>query len=102
MRTFLIQGFWYHKPTDREYVYHYVVVANDNQDPLEVLNEKYDLSGLTYRRGQILDISEPEAFNLSCFSCLLPGEYPIAIRDKDCKLMEEKGWDWIKNNRNNV
>jgi len=70
MITWLIDGWWKHneqaeKKIDCNHRYRVIVTTDNNDNPMEVLNEIYDLSGMTYLRGNVTQIISKQAFNLT-------------------------------------
>lgn len=53
MKAWRINGNWLHKRSGKKHNLQFIVVCEDNDDPVSGLNKLYDLSGMTYLNGQV-------------------------------------------------
>jgi len=65
MKTWTICGEWNHERTGSDvHQMQFLVFTHDDKDPLQALNEEYDLSAMTYLRGKITQVTDQKAFTL--------------------------------------
>jgi hypothetical protein len=63
----IIDGRWRHNVTGNVYEAKFFVITKENEDPVQVLNDNYDLSGMTYLRGNVTPETEIKAALISPF-----------------------------------
>jgi len=61
--TYIYEGVWKHKLTGQELYYTFDVICLDlTENPLEVINQTYDMGGLTFIQGKAKKIDIPKSF----------------------------------------
>lgn len=60
MKTWQLKGDWLHNRSGKTHPISFLVICPDNTDPLKIVQEKYDLGGMTYLRGEVKNISDSE------------------------------------------
>ena len=65
MKAWKINGNWLHKRSGKKHNLQFIVVCEDNDDPVGVLNMNYDLSGMTYLNGQVEHEDIPLVISMS-------------------------------------
>lgn len=53
MKAWKIDGNWLHKKSGKTHNLQFVVVCEDNDDPVGVLNARYDMKGMTQLNGKV-------------------------------------------------
>lgn len=65
MKAWKIDGNWLHKKSGKKHNLQFVVVCEDNDDPVSVLNKLYDLKGMTYLNGKAEHEDIPLAISMN-------------------------------------
>lgn len=61
MKAWKSKGEWLHKNSGNTFCLEYNVICNDEADPIEVIKEQNDMTGMTYLRGSVDPLSLPIA-----------------------------------------
>lgn len=64
MKAWMLNTKWQHKKTNFIHSLSFIVITNDNADPIEVLKKEVDLSGMTYLNGDIEAIDAPYVYSM--------------------------------------
>ena len=67
MKAFKSKGEWLHKGSGRTFNMEYVIVCDDNADPIQVIKDQNDMTGMDYLRGTIEPMNIPFAIDTSCY-----------------------------------
>jgi len=56
MKIWHVKGNWEHKHTNNVISMEFIV-GNDGNDPIETINEEFDMSNMIYLNGEILEVN---------------------------------------------
>lgn len=65
MKTWLVKGEWLHKATNKVHKLNFVVLTENNHDAVSEIDQHFDMSNMTYIRGEVIDLCSPTAICLS-------------------------------------
>jgi hypothetical protein len=64
MKAWKSKGEWFHKSSGKTHRLEFAVLADDSEDPIEIIKKTYDMGGMTYLRGEVVTLDLPVAISL--------------------------------------